>query len=292
MNRIELRARSIYPEISRSEQMAADYFIQHQEQIFQQPLAVLAEQSHTSQGAWVRFCKSMGYSGMKELKKAFFDEISKSTATDGKTMRPFTDIQDFDSVSDIAEVVCASCMEALRMTHRLFDEKAMESAADAIIRSDSVRLFGVGASGTVAMDLYQKLLRIGYQVNFALDFQVALTYCVTATERDVAVLISNSGETPDILQAADLLKKNGVTIIGITKHTPSALIARCDCVLYMDSPEISQRSGAISSRTAQLLVSDILFTTIANRDYARVAGNLQKSNSVFKGTVEKWKKTR
>lgn len=287
MNRIELRARSIYPAISRSEQLAADYFIQNQEKIFQHPLSVLAEQSGTSQGAWVRFCKSMGYSGMKELKKAFFDEIQKSTAVDGKTSRPFMDIQDFASVTDIAELVSAECIEAIRMTRGLFDAEVMELAADTIIRAGSVRLYGVGASGTVAMDLYQKLLRVGYRVDYAADFHVALTYMITATDKDAAVLISNSGETPEILMAADILQKNGVSVIGITKHTPNSLIAKCSHVLYMDSPEVSDRSGAISSRAAQMLLSDILFTTVASRDYARVAVNLQKSNFVMRTTSEK-----
>ena len=287
MNRIELRARSIYPAISRSEQLAADYFIQNQEKIFQHPLSVLAEQSGTSQGAWVRFCKSMGYSGMKELKKAFFDEIQKSTAVDGKTSRPFMDIQDFASVTDIAELVSAECIEAIRMTRGLFDAEVMELAADTIIRAGSVRLYGVGASGTVAMDLYQKLLRVGYRVDYAADFHVALTYMITATDKDAAVLISNSGETPEILMAADILQKNGVSVIGITKHTPNSLIAKCSHVLYMDSPEVSDRSGAISSRAAQMLLSDILFTAVASRDYARVAVNLQKSNFVMRTTSEK-----
>lgn len=287
MNRIELRARSIYPAISRSEQLAADYFIQNQEKIFQHSLSVLAEQSGTSQGAWVRFCKSMGYSGMKELKKAFFDEIQKSTAVDGKTSRPFMDIQDFSSVTDIAELVSAECIEAIRMTRGLFDAEVMERAADTIIRAGSVRLYGVGASGTVAMDLYQKLLRVGYRVDYAADFHVALTYMITATDKDAAVLISNSGETPEILMAADILQKNGVSVIGITKHTPNSLIAKCSHVLYMDSPEVSDRSGAISSRAAQMLLSDILFTTVASRDYARVAVNLQKSNFVMRTTSEK-----
>ena len=287
MNRIELRARSIYPAISRSEQLAADYFIQNQEKIFQHPLSVLAEQSGTSQGAWVRFCKSMGYSGMKELKKAFFDEIQKSTAVDGKTSRPFMDIQDFASVTDIAELVSAECIEAIRMTRGLFDAEVMELAADTIIRAGSVRLYGVGASGTVAMDLYQKLLRVGYRVDCAADFHVALTYMITATDKDAAVLISNSGETPEILMAADILQKNGVSVIGITKHTPNSLIAKCSHVLYMDSPEVSDRSGAISSRAAQMLLSDILFTAVASRDYARVAVNLQKSNFVMRTTSEK-----
>ncbi len=282
MTGIELKAKSIYPEISKSEQLAADYFMKSKEDIFKYPLAALAEMSGTSQGAWVRFCKSMGYSGMKGLKKAVFDETSKSTASVNKPTIRFTDIEDFASVSAMAENVCNSYIEAIHMTHRLFDEELMETAAQHIIRARTVNLFGVGASGLVASDFYQKLLRIGYTVNYASDYHIAFTFMATSADKDVAVLFSNSGETPEILEAADILKENKTTVIGITRHSLNSLAEKCDHVLYMDSPEIYKRSGATSSRIAQLLLSDILFTTVANHDYAKIENHLEKSYSIIK----------
>ena len=38
MTGIELKAKSIYPEISKSEQLAADYFMKSKEDIFKYPL--------------------------------------------------------------------------------------------------------------------------------------------------------------------------------------------------------------------------------------------------------------
>ena len=69
MATIELEVKKIYPDISKSEQRAADFFLNNKEAIFHYPLATLAKMSKTSQGAWVRFCKSLGYDGMKSLKK-------------------------------------------------------------------------------------------------------------------------------------------------------------------------------------------------------------------------------
>ncbi len=287
MTGIELKAKSIYPEISKSEQLAADYFIKNKEDIFKYPLASLAQMSGTSQGAWVRFCKSMGYDGMKSLKKAVFDETSKSTASVKKPSILFTDVQDFASVSAIAENVRNSCIEAIQMTHRLFDEEIVETAAWHIIRAHSIKLFGVGASGLVACDFYQKLLRIGYNVNYASDYHVALTFMATSTPNDVAVLFSNSGETTEILRAMDILKENQTPVIGITKHSLNSLAQKCDYGLYMDSPEIYKRSGATSSRIAQLFLSDILFTTIANHDYSNIEDYLEKSYSVIQSLTKK-----
>ena len=48
-------------------------------------------------------------------------------------------------------------------------------------------------------------------------------------------------------------------------------------MLYTNSTEIMKRSGATSSRIAQLCLSDILFMTVANRDYGNIEDKLERS---------------
>lgn len=51
-----------------------------------------------------------------------------------------------------------------------------------------------------------------------------------------------------------------------------------DTVLYISAPEITMRSGAMSSRLAQLMVIDALFTAVAHTDYDAIAVNLEKTH--------------
>ena len=100
MATIELEVKRIYSDISKSEQLAADFFLNNKEAIFQYPLATLAEMSHTSQGAWVRFCKSLGYDGMKGLKNALFIEINNAKSDDSsENTIEFSDIHECSSIS-------------------------------------------------------------------------------------------------------------------------------------------------------------------------------------------------
>lgn len=78
MTTIETRVRDMESEFSNSEKIAAGYFLQNIEKIFRYPLSELARMSGTSQGAWVRFSKSLGFSGLKELKNALFIEMNQS----------------------------------------------------------------------------------------------------------------------------------------------------------------------------------------------------------------------
>ncbi|GAA4654229.1 MurR/RpiR family transcriptional regulator [Anaerocolumna aminovalerica] len=279
MTTVEIRTQTMYSQLSNSEKLVADYILKNRENIFRYPLAKLAEQSGTSQGAWVRFCKSIGFDGMKDLKKSLFVEMN-DTITESGTSAPllqFTDIKEHSTFSSMAENVCYSSIQAIEATLKLFDEEMLKKTVNKIIHARTIRLFGVGASGLVASDLFHKLLRIGYNVTFCQDTHVSLTYASTLTEEDIAILFSNSGETKEIIEILEIAQKNKATTLAITKFGKSHLAMNSDLVLYTSSPEIYKRSGAMSSRIAQLILNDILFTAIANRDYENVEELLEVS---------------
>lgn len=282
MATIELEVKKIYPDISKSEQRAADFFLNNKEAIFHYPLATLAKLSKTSQGAWVRFCKSLGYDGMKSLKNTLFNEINNAKEEADENAIEFSDIHECSSISAIAKNVCNSSASAIHMTYQLLDESLLEKVAELVIHARSIRLFGLGASGLVAMDLYYKFLRIGFNVTYTSDFHISMTYASTSTADDIALVFSNSGETSEIIKTVHVLKENHTSTVAITKYTNNTLSKAADYTLYMNSPEIFKRSGAMSSRIAQLCLADVLFTVIANRDYQKIEGNLEKSYNVVK----------
>ena len=291
MATIEMEIKKIYNEIGKSEQMAADFFLSNKEAIFQYPLASLAKMSNTSQGAWVRFCKSLGYDGLKDFKNALFVETNNAKIIDhANNAIEFSDIHECSSISSIAKNVCNSSIEAIHLTYQLFDENVMEKVANLLIKATSIRLFGIGASGLVADDLYYKFLRIGYQATYTTDFHISMTYASTSKKTDVAILFSNSGETPEIIKAIKVLKNNHTPTVAITKYANSTLSKEADYSLFMNSPEIYKRSGAMSSRIAQLCLADILFTVVANRDYSNIEENLEKSYEFIQSISSKSEK--
>ena len=65
--------------------------------------------------------------------------------------------------------------------------------------------------------------------------------------------------------------------MALTKYGQNALAESADFVLSVSAPEVDKRSGAMSSRIAQLAVIDVLFTAVANLDYATVEAKLENS---------------
>lgn len=280
MTDIEIRTRSIYDALSPAEQKVARYFLENLSSVFDDPIASLAEKSGVSQVMWVRFCKSLGFSGLKDMKKNLVSQLreAREEAAVPSSM-DFLDTQIYSSTEDIIRGIEASAVDAVKSTAKIQEPAVLEAVAARIAAAQSVRLFGVGASGLVAEDLYHKLLRIDLKAIFCTDTHMQLTYITSMKPGDVAVFFSNSGRTAEILELAKAASERRACIVAVTKYGPNPLMELADYVLPTSSPELEFRSGAMSSRVAALLVVDMLFTTLCNKNYDTVAKPLSESFS-------------
>lgn len=278
MTSLQIHIMSQYNNLSRAEQKVADFFLKNFNEIYSLPIAELARRSEVSAGTWVRFCKSVGFDGMKELKQAIFENLSenKETAPEHDTI-VFTDIKDHASSQQVVEATQASSIQAIQNTTKVLNLKSLEAAAKLIFKATKIAVFGQGASGIVAEDLVQKLIRIGLNASYHSDTHVQLTMAATMQPTDIAVLISNSGTTKEILDVQDLVAKNSVQNIAITSIGKNPMAQHANIVLAISSPELHHRSGAMSSRLAQLYVVDCLFTVMANKNYEEIDSLLEKS---------------
>lgn len=280
MTDIEIRTRSIYDALSPAEQKVARYFLENLSSVFDDPIASLAEKSGVSQVMWVRFCKSLGFSGLKDMKKNLVSQLreAREEAAVPSSM-DFLDTRIYSSTEDIIWGIEASAVDAVKSTAKIQEPAVLEAVAARIAAAQSVRLFGVGASGLVAEDLYHKLLRIDLKAIFCTDTHMQLTYITSMKPGDVAVFFSNSGRTAEILELAKAASERRACIVAVTKYGPNPLMELADYVLPTSSPELVFRSGAMSSRVAALLVVDMLFTTLCNKNYDTVAKPLSESFS-------------
>lgn len=280
MTDIEIKTRGIYDELSPSEQKVARYFLQNLSSVFDDPIASLAEKSGVSQVMWVRFCKSLGFTGLKELKKNLVSQLREpigDTAPSGSI--DFLDTHAYFATKDIICGIESNTLDAVRSTSKIQEATVLETVASHIAAKRGVQLFGVGASGLVAEDLYHKLLRIGLNAVFCTDTHMQLTYIASIKPGDVALFFSNSGRTTEILELARVARERNAFSAAVTKYGPNPLSELVDYVLPTSAPEIEPRSGAMSSRIAALLVVDMLFTTLCSKNYDTVTKPLSESFS-------------
>ncbi|MGH3369781.1 MAG: MurR/RpiR family transcriptional regulator, partial [Nocardioidaceae bacterium] len=172
---------------------------------------------------------------------------------------------------------------AVRETAQQLDLDALAKVVAAVVKAPRVDIYGSGASAFVALDLQQKLHRIR-RVAFAWsDVHVALTSAALLGDGDVAVGISHTGTTAEVVEALEEAAKHGATTVAVTNFPRSPLAKTADLVLTTAARETTYRSGAMSSRIAQLMVVDCVFIGVAQQVLPDARKALETTYSAVRG---------
>lgn len=271
------RIRSALGNLSSSERRVADFVLAAPGKASRMTVGDLARECATSEATVVRFCRNAGFDGFRDLRIALATEVGRNAVTG--VPQPLTvGVEPGDSVDTIVKKVAAADIRAITDTSHSLDLQALETAVSMVRNATRIQVFGVGASGLVAEDLGQKVFRIGMPVSVATEVHAALTAVALFGPGDVAIGISHSGETVDILEPLQLARNVGAGTIAITNEASSSLAKSADCVLTTVSDETGFRSGAMASRSAQMLVVDCLFLACAISDFERSLTSLDRTH--------------
>jgi DNA-binding MurR/RpiR family transcriptional regulator len=94
---------------------------------------------------------------------------------------------------------------------------------------------------------------------------------------DVAVAITYSGDTKDIVETVTVAREAGATTIAFTAHSRSHLANLCDLVMLTGPMETPLASGTIRSTVAQLHVLEVLFAGVLLRRPDRGLAIIQRA---------------
>ncbi len=129
---------------------------------------------------------------------------------------------------------------------------------------------GMGKSGLVAKKISSTFSSIGIASIFVHPSEAAHGDLGAIRREDVAILLSNSGTTPEILFLLPILKRFGIPIISIVGNTNSELAKRSDVVLDASVEKEATPVSLVptSSTTVALVIGDALAAgLIVKRDF-------------------------
>lgn len=270
-----IKVRRALPSLRPAEQRVAQAVLSDPAAVSESSITAVARQCDTSETTVLRFCRAIGLAGYPELRIALA-RAAQWEENDRQNGQPTTgQISATDSLADVVAKLTYADARAIEDTASGLDLAVLEQAVDAVARAARIDIYGVGASALVANDLHQKLHRIG-RVSFVWsDAHLALTSAAVLGPDCVAVGISHTGTTIDTIDALATAHRRGATTIGITNFDGSPLAAQADHVLVTAARETTFRSGAMSSRIAQLALVDCLFAGVAQRTYDEAINALE-----------------
>ncbi len=264
MNKTSLNIKMLYNEMGKAEKQIADWILENPGKIISLSIIELAEQCGCSEATIVRFSKRLGLSGYQELK------ISLASETGSPTIN--TKITGQDSAFEMYEKVCNDIYCSLELTKKSLDSKKIALAAKSLCDAKKIVIFGLGNSAAIATDASHKFLRAGLCAYAYTDNHMQVIAASHLDKDDIAIGISHSGSSKDIVEALNIAKEHGATTIAITNSGKSPILKQTDIVLATASEETQYNILALNSRIAQLAIIDALYFYIV---YNRSADSIE-----------------
>jgi len=135
----------------------------------------------------------------------------------------------------------------------------LEEVCKKISSAEKIVIFGLGNSASIALDASHKLQRTGCNAHAYSDNHMQVIVASHLTSNDVAIGISHSGSSKDIVEALKIAKESGATTVAITNSGKSPIQKHSDFTLFTASDETKHNILALNSRIAQLAIIDTLY---------------------------------
>lgn len=240
--------KSYYPSFSKQEKKIADFILKKNQDICFMSLNEITQEIGVSEATIVRLVKKIGFKGFIQFKL----EVAKQVSTIPENLS-----------ENYIENIEYNILNTIKSTKLLINKKDLKEAINFIQKSENMYIFGLGASGTAALEMQNRFMRfgkIGHSVN---DSHFQVMYASIATNKDLIIVISLSGETIDLIYPLELAKKNGAKIVAITNYILSPIAKLADIVLLSAGREHLLDGGSLISKISQLYIIDVLATGYA-----------------------------
>jgi DNA-binding MurR/RpiR family transcriptional regulator len=279
---ILITVRGAMPNLRPAEQRVGELVLADPAGVSESSITAVARRCQTSETTVLRFCRAIGLAGYPELRIALARAALWEESEQAPGQPTTGQIDPGDSLADVVAKITYADERAIADTGAALDLDVLERAVEAVAGARRVDIYGIAASGLVAADLHQKLHRIG-RISFVWsDPHLALTSAAVLAADDVAVGISHTGTTVDTVDALRVAKGRGATTIAITNFAGSPIAEQADLLLTTAARETTFRSGAMSSRIAQLALVDCLFAGVAQRSYDQAITALETTYAVVR----------
>lgn len=271
------------PEMRPAQKKIADFVLKNPEKTASSTIAELSKTVGISTASVVRFCDDIEFSSFTAFR------LAVSVASEQRRVARETfsiDKDEIDPNDSMQEVVAKTVfheVEAIQQTGSNLDLKTLEEVVNLITNAKRIELFGLGSSSLATQDLRQKLHRIGLFAFDSPDNHQAITSSALMNPGDVGIVFSHSGVTPETLEVLKIMNRSGARTVAVTNFPESAVSKSADFRLTTVAKETRYRSGAMSSRIAQLALVDFLFIRIMQLRLESAELLLQRTYEAVRG---------
>jgi DNA-binding MurR/RpiR family transcriptional regulator len=269
----------LLPTLTKSEKRAAEYILNNLKSVSRMPLTDFAMVADCGQASVIRLCKRMGLSGYAELKEVLLKQISDNAQLKSKTVLINGNLG--TSIREIMNNVFQVNIQILKDTLVLYNS-AYEKALEALIHAKQIAFFAIGDAMTPCEYAMFKFRRLGYKCYADSDCDMQMINASNLKEGDVAIAISHSGNTRQVVDAMRVAHENGATTICITKREKSELIKYSNIKLFTATPDITVGQEIVARRVSEQVIMEALYFGVLQYNEEQNLMSIDKTSEALK----------
>ncbi len=266
-NTLMERVQHLQHELSPAEQRVASLVLAHPRMVLNEPIAEIARLADVSQPTVIRFCRSLGFLGLADFKLKFASSLT------GTIPVRHSQVRITDSTHDLSAKVIDNTVSAILKFRGQLDVQSIDRAINLLRKAKRVEFYALGNSRVVALDGQHKFFRFRIPTSVYGDAHLLQLAAELLNPGDVVIVISTSGQLPELLAAVDAARAAGADVIAITS-SKSQLAKKATICLAVDHSEDSTTFLSMISRILQLLLIDIMSVGISiDADNGKLIGD-------------------
>lgn len=234
------RLRAEWDALTPEAQKAARYVLEHPQDVGVSTVREIAEAAKVKPNTFVRMARQVGFEGYEDFRAPFREAIRNGTASFPDRARWLQDIRKSGDLGGLYADMAEAAMRNVEETLAGIDAERLKAAAEAIWASGQVYTLGVGVNNANARN-FTYLASTGMRQFHAIPRpgSTAIDDLAWAGPDDVLIAMTCRPYRTEVIEALNIAREQGTTIIGISDSPASPVIRGADhgFVVAADTPQ-------------------------------------------------------
>lgn len=249
------RATRIGPSLPAALERVATFFAQHPDRTAASSAVEIATFTGTSDASVIRTARALGYSGMKELKRASLDLVSERVDPEKVLEHRIERVRDHAITGVLDDTI-----HAASRTRHTIPPATWEHAVQLLAQASRVFCYGLKPVSFIGDYMAHMLNRVGVDARSSHQTGVLLAdYLLPLRSEDALVVFAPIRQFDEITAAVRHAKNLGTSVILITEAIGMPIRTEVDCTITTSPTSMS----AASDQVLPLTVAHGLFLGVA-----------------------------
>lgn len=221
-------------------QKAARYVLENPADVGVSTVREIAEAANVKPNTFVRMARQVGFDGYEDFRAPFREAIRRGGVSFPDRARWLQDIGKSGELGGLYADMVGAAIQNIEETFAGIDAGSLEVAAHAIWNSRQVFTLGVGVNNANARN-FTYLASTGMKQFHAIPRpgSTAVDDLAWADSQDVLIAMTCKPYRAEVIEAIQIAREQGVTIVGISDSPASPLVLHADhgFVVSADTPQ-------------------------------------------------------